>query len=112
MYSKSGTVYLLASIHISLTFCEMEFGNITITSYGEIIFFISYFFEHIKYLIQHCFIARPSNSTVLDDAGIEPRTVETLALTIRRSNHSAIAAYRYISSTLLRVFFRWGSMQC
>jgi hypothetical protein len=37
--------------------------------------------------IQHCFICRHSDSTV--DAEIEPRTVATLALTVRRSNHSA-----------------------
>jgi hypothetical protein len=41
------------------------------------------------YFIQHCFIFRPSDSTVSEDAGIEPRTVATLALTVRRSNHSA-----------------------
>ncbi len=41
------------------------------------------------YYIQHCFICRLSDSTVSEDAGIEPRTVATLALAIRRSNHSA-----------------------
>ncbi len=41
------------------------------------------------YCIQHCFICRPSDSTVSEDDGIEPRTVETSALTARRSNHSA-----------------------
>ncbi len=40
------------------------------------------------YVIQHYFICRPSGSTVSEDAGIEPRTVATLALTARRSNHS------------------------
>jgi hypothetical protein len=40
------------------------------------------------YVIQHCFI---SDSTVSEDAGIEPRTVATLALTARRSNHLAIS---------------------
>jgi hypothetical protein len=40
------------------------------------------------YVIQLCFICRPSDYTVSDDAGIEPRTVATLALTARRSNHS------------------------
>jgi hypothetical protein len=29
------------------------------------------------YVIQHCFICRPSDSTVSEDAGIEPRTVAT-----------------------------------
>ncbi len=38
------------------------------------------------YVIQHGFICRPSDSTVSEDAGIEPRTVATLALTARRSS--------------------------
>jgi hypothetical protein len=41
------------------------------------------------YVIQHCFMCRPSDSTVSDDAGIEPRSVATLGLTARRSYHSA-----------------------
>ena len=36
---------------------------------------------------QHCFICRPSDSDVPTDAGIEPRTVATDALAVRRSNH-------------------------
>jgi hypothetical protein len=40
-------------------------------------------------VIQHCFIFRPSDSTVSEDPGIEPRTTATLALTVRRSNYSA-----------------------
>jgi hypothetical protein len=39
----------------------------------------------LMYVILHCFICRPSDSTVSEDAGIEPRTVATLALTARRS---------------------------
>jgi hypothetical protein len=35
--------------------------------------------------IQHCFICRPSDSTVSEDAG----TVATTALAVRHSNHSA-----------------------
>ncbi len=35
------------------------------------------------YVLQHCFICRPSDSTVSEDAGIEPRTVATLALTAK-----------------------------
>ena len=38
------------------------------------------------YVIQHCFICRPSDSTVSEDAGIEPRP---LAMTARHSNHLA-----------------------
>ncbi len=40
------------------------------------------------YDIQHCFIYRPSDSTLSEDAGIEPGTVATTALTVRRSDHS------------------------
>ncbi len=35
------------------------------------------------YVIQHCFICRPSDTIVSEDAGIEPRTVSTVALTTR-----------------------------
>ncbi len=45
------------------------------------------FFYFFLYYIQHCFICRPSDSTVPTDAGIEPRTVATGALTVRHSNH-------------------------
>jgi hypothetical protein len=41
------------------------------------------------YDIQHLFIGRPSDSTVSEDAGIEPRTVATVALAVRRSSHAA-----------------------
>ncbi len=41
------------------------------------------------YDIQRCFICRPSDSTVSEDAVIEPRTVATTASAVRRSNHSA-----------------------
>ncbi len=34
------------------------------------------------YCIQHCFICRPSDTTVSEDAGIEPRTVATAALAV------------------------------
>ncbi len=44
-------------------------------------FWIFFFF---MYDIQHCFICRPSDSTVSEDAGIEPRTVAITALAVRR----------------------------
>jgi len=44
-------------------------------------------FVYFMYSIQHCFICRPSDSTVLADAGFEPRAVAKLALAARRSNH-------------------------
>jgi hypothetical protein len=45
-----------------------------------------------RYFIQHCFICRPSDSTVSEDTGIEPMTVASSALAVRRSNHSAKGA--------------------
>jgi hypothetical protein len=57
-----------------------------------------------RYFIQHCFIGRPSESTVSEDAGIEPRTVATSALAVRRSSHSATShPLGYISSTRLHL---------
>jgi hypothetical protein len=55
----------------------------------------------IMYFIQHCFICRPSDSTVSEDAGIEPRSVATSALAVRRSSLWAISHPQvgYISST-------------
>ncbi len=47
------------------------------------------FFGFFTFLIQQCFICRPSDSTVSEDAGIELRTGTTLALAVGRSNHSA-----------------------
>ncbi len=52
-------------------------------------FFRGIFFMISKYFIQHCFICRPSDFTLPEDAGSEPRTVSTLALAVRRSNLSA-----------------------
>jgi hypothetical protein len=49
--------------------------------------FLDFFF---MYFIPHCFICGPSDSIVSEDAGIEPRTVVTLALATSRSNQSAI----------------------
>ncbi len=41
------------------------------------------------YCISNCIICRPSDFTVSEDAGTEPRTVATTALAVRRCNHSA-----------------------
>jgi hypothetical protein len=55
---------------------------------GQGFLFFKYFLGgFFSYYIQHCFICRPSVSTVLTDAGIEPRTVAIGALAVRRSNH-------------------------
>ncbi len=45
-------------------------------------------FHFLKQLLQHCFICSPSDSTVSEDAGIEPRAVETFAFTVRCNYHS------------------------
>ncbi len=55
----------------------------------DIYFFSGWFYKIFKYLTQHCFICRPSDSTVPEDAGIEPRTVATLALALTLYNLSA-----------------------
>jgi hypothetical protein len=59
-------------------------------------------FGFFAYVIQHCFICRPSDSTVSEDAEVEPRTVVTSTLAVRRSNHSARShpPFGWISSTI------------
>ncbi len=55
------------------------------------------------YVIPHRFICRPSKFTVSEDAGIEPRTAASLALTARRPYHSArslIYTWLDLSATL------------
>jgi hypothetical protein len=47
--------------------------------WGDFLFF--------SYIIQHCFNCRPSDSIVSTDARMEPKTVATGALEVRRSNH-------------------------
>jgi hypothetical protein len=44
--------------------------------------------DFFVYFIQYCFICRPSDSIVSEDAGIEPWTVATSALAVRCSNQS------------------------
>ncbi len=43
---------------------------------------ISSDFFLFMYVIQHCFICRPSDSTASEDAGIVPRTFAALAFTL------------------------------
>jgi hypothetical protein len=62
----------------------------------KIVFFLLFY---VLYCIQHCFICRPSDATVSSDAEMEPRTVSTTALTVRRSKHSAKS-----QQTLIRWF--------
>ncbi len=41
------------------------------------------------YVVQYCYICHAAGFTGDTGIGIEPRTVATLALTVRYSNHSA-----------------------
>ncbi len=62
-------VYILASTSVPFILTTVQVPNLALT--------------HNKWItvcIQHCFICRPSDSTVSNDAGIESRTVATLAL--------------------------------
>jgi hypothetical protein len=52
-----------------------------------------FIYNFSMYVIQHCFTCRPSDSTMSEDAGIESMTVATMALTARRSNHSATSTF-------------------
>jgi hypothetical protein len=50
------------------------------------------------YFIQHCFIlASQIPFPVSEDAGIESRTVSTLAVTVKLSNHSARLEAEFMS---------------
>jgi hypothetical protein len=51
-----------------------------------IFYFLKGIFSSFVFFIQHCIICRLSDSIVSEDAEIEPRTIATLALAIRRSN--------------------------
>jgi hypothetical protein len=53
----------------------------------SLLYFLVGIFYFFSYDIQHCFICRPSDSTVPTDAGIEPRTVATGALAVNHVNH-------------------------
>ncbi len=72
-----GILGLSSSYHITSIFIK-----------NRIIFFYSgLIYGFFLHFIQHCFICRPSDSTVSEDAEIEPRTFATTALAVRRSNH-------------------------
>ncbi len=78
--------------HYSSNRCEREPHSRGILEEAHAFLVQSFFrgiFFLLMYVIQHCFIFRPSDSTVSEDAGIEPRTVATLVWTARRSNHLA-----------------------
>ncbi len=69
----------------------MKIFLVTDNEKGRILTSNLFFLEGIFFMydIQHCFICRPLDSTVSKDAKIEPMTVATTALAVRRPNHSA-----------------------
>jgi hypothetical protein len=90
-FNSPGTLPLLYPyLTIFFRFVYLGYVLYTIHNIHNCFFFKIFFggiFSFCSYNIQHCFICRPSDSTVLTDAGIEPRTVATCALAVRRSNH-------------------------
>ncbi len=54
------------------------------------------------YVLQHCFICRPSNSTVSEDGGTEPKAVATV-ITARRFNQSAKSHQQKIKVSYLKM---------
>jgi hypothetical protein len=48
--------------------------------------------------------ASSAASQILEDAGIEPRTVATLAMTARRSNHSATVQISHEDGVFEKIF--------
>ncbi len=88
------------------TACDHDHFSATFNGQISAVFFFFLFLQGdffiflIMYDVQHCFICRPwdPTATVLEDAGIEPRTVATTALTVRLSNHSATSHLSLLSS--------------
>ncbi len=90
---KGSCFFICVNLNGLRTFQGYSSQHNNILCSGEILLFLNNFlgdfFEFFSYCIQHCFICRPSDSTVPLDAGIEPRTVATDALAVRRPNHQA-----------------------
>jgi hypothetical protein len=63
------------------------FSRLKVLKGGIFLDFFGFFL--FMYVVPHCFICRPSGSTVSEDAWIEQRVVATLLLIARRSNHLA-----------------------
>jgi hypothetical protein len=80
---KSGTRFSVSSSLFS-QICSVKdpkrFGYWYHTFFQNI--FVGNFLFFLFVYIEHCFICRPSDSTVPTDAGIEPMTVATGALAI------------------------------
>ncbi len=78
----SGLTVLLAFNAVYSITCSVAAVSLKLKG-GIFCFFL------LMYCIQHRLICRPPDSTVSEDAGIEPRTVATLTLTARRSIYLA-----------------------
>ncbi len=64
-------------------------------------------FIFLMYCIQHCFICRPSESTVSEDAGIEPRTFANFVIG-SHSNHSDRSHHTRLELDLIpKEKFKW-----
>jgi hypothetical protein len=62
---------------------ESELGLCSYVCFKSSMIFTAILEFYVLYCIQHCFICRPSDSTVLEDAAL--RTVATFALLVRHS---------------------------
>jgi hypothetical protein len=96
-------VQFCINLHTISVFRNLQFAYLFAVPQALMGDFFDFFLFMYIILIQQFFICRPSDSTVSEDAGIEPRTVATLALTARRSNHPSFA-YQCRVSFVLHVF--------
>jgi hypothetical protein len=95
----SHSFFSLCSRYIFICLCSLAVGWGVALNYQQanFCFFMNF--------IQHCFICCPSDSIVSEEAGIEPRTVATSAMAVRRSNHSRSHPLNYTTSKKNVVFF-------
>jgi hypothetical protein len=101
-------LYYCYSIVLPTRSCTTPPGNVLqskITICFDIHAWPVTYFSFFMNDIQHCFICRPSDSTVSEDAGIEPKTVAATALTVRRSNRSSRSHPQLITYVFADFFF-------
>jgi hypothetical protein len=87
--TSCGQKNLLLCLHIKkkqYSRCEVKYVDLASLAWN--FFVIRGIF--VLFFDQHCLICLPLDSNVSADAGIEPRTVATLALAVRRFNLSDI----------------------
>ncbi len=78
-------IQIRCMIHV---FCQPTKYYFFLIAGSLFLFFEGDSFGFLKHFFQHCFISRPSDSTVSLDARIELRTVATLALAVRCCSNS------------------------